>query len=234
MNAEFIEFLVKENALKFGNFTLKSGRKSPYFVNTGVICTGEGLDRLSQFFASEIMKHVPAPIIYGPAYKGIPLAVAASVSLFRDHKIRTSWLFNRKETKTHGDEGAFVGRLPQEGEEVILVDDVFTTGGTKYESVELLESMGAKVKCMVIGVDREERVQRRSTEEKLEGGYEGEMPKGVSAVEEFVEKTKIPVHAIAKISDAFEYLKGKEINGKVHVTDEIYAAFQRYRDEYGT
>ena len=216
MNAEFIEFLVKENALKFGDFTLKSGRKSPYFVNTGVICTGDGLDKLGQFFASIIMKEGPAPIIYGPAYKGIPLAVAASISLFRDHKTPSNWLFNRKETKTHGDKGAFVGKFPQEGDEVILVDDVFTTGGTKYESVKLLESMGAKVKYLVIGVDREEQGESRN------------------AVEEFVEKTKIPVHSIAKISDAFEYLKGKEINGKVYVTDEIYAAFQKYRDDYGT
>ncbi|MBD3389812.1 orotate phosphoribosyltransferase [Candidatus Micrarchaeota archaeon] len=215
MNPEFIEFLVKEAALKFGDFTLKSGRKSPYFVNTGVICTGEGLDKLGRFFASSIMKHGPAPIIYGPAYKGIPLAVAASISLFRDHSTPNSWLFNRKEVKAHGDKGAFVGNLPQEGEEVILIDDVFTTGGTKYESVELLQSMGAKVKSLIIGVDREEKGESKN------------------AVEEFIEKTKIPVHSIAKISDCFEYLRGKEIAGKVHVTDELYAAFQEYRDEYG-
>ena len=216
MNAEFIEFLVKEGALKFGEFTLKSGRKSPYFVNTGVICTGEGLDKLGKFFASAIMEHGPAPIIYGPAYKGIPLAVAASISLSRDHKTPTSWLFNRKEAKTHGDKGAFVGKLPQEGEEVILIDDVFTTGGTKYESVGLLESMGAKVKCLVIGVDREEN------------GESG------NAVEEFTEKTKIPVYSIAKISECFEYLKGKEIGGKVYVTDGVYEAFRKYGDEYGS
>jgi len=215
MNAEFIEFLVKENALKFGDFTLKSGRKSPYFVNTGVICSGEGLDKLGQFFADTIMKEGTAPIIYGPAYKGIPLATAASVSLFRDHSTPNSWLFNRKEIKTHGDTGAFVGKLPEKGEEVIVIDDVFTTGGTKYEAVELLESMGAKVKYLVIGVDREEKGESKP------------------AVEEFIEKTKVPVYSIAKISDAFEYLKGKEINGKVHVTEELYAAFQKYRDDYG-
>lgn len=216
MNTEFIEFLVREEALRFGDFTLKSGRKSPYFVNTGVICTGEGLDALSKFFASKIKEVGPAPIIYGPAYKGIPLAVSASVSLYRDHGIKTSWLFNRKEAKTHGDKGAFVGKLPAKGEELILVDDVFTTGGTKYESVELLESMGAKVKSLVIGVDREEKGKQKN------------------AVEEFTEKTGVPVHSIAKISDAFEYLKGKKVGGKVHVTGEIYSAFQEYRDEYGS
>lgn len=216
MNKGFIEFLVKENALKFGDFTLKSGRKSPYFVNTGVICTGEGMDTLSKFFASKIAEIGPAPIIYGPAYKGIPLAVSASVSLSRDHGIKTSWLFNRKEAKTHGDKGAFVGKLPEKGEEIILVDDVFTTGGTKYESVELLESMGAKVKCLVIGVDREEKGKEKN------------------AVAEFTESMGVPVYPIAKISDAFEYLKGKEIEGKVHVTGEIYSAFQKYRDDYGS
>ena len=216
MNAEFIEFLVRTDALRFGDFTLKSGRKSPYFVNTGVISTGEGMDTLSKFFASKIAETGPAPIIYGPAYKGIPLAVSASVSLSRDHGIHTSWLFNRKEAKTHGDSGAFVGKLPEKGEEVILVDDVFTTGGTKYESVELLESMGAKVKSLVIGVDREEKGKEKN------------------AVAEFTESTGIPVYPIAKISDAFEYLRGKEIDGKAHVTDELYSAFQKYRDEYGS
>ncbi|MBD3398282.1 orotate phosphoribosyltransferase [Candidatus Micrarchaeota archaeon] len=216
MNPEFIEFLVKEGALKFGDFTLKSGRKSPYFVNTGVVCSGSGLYRLAGFFARKILETGTAPIVYGPAYKGIPLAVAASISLADEHGFPNSWLFNRKEVKAHGDKGAFVGRLPQEGEEVILIDDVFTTGGTKYESVELLQAMGAKVKSLIIGVDREEKGESKN------------------AVEEFREKTRIPVHSIAKISDCFEYLKGKGIDGKVHVTDELYAAFREYRDEYGT
>jgi orotate phosphoribosyltransferase len=157
MNAEFIEFLIRENALKFGEFTLKSGRKSPYFVNMGVISTGQGLNKLGQFFASAILEHGLAPILYGPAYKGIPLVAAASISLSRDHKSPNSWLFNRKEAKTHGDKGAFVGKIPQDGDEVIIIDDVFTTGGTKYESVELLEAMGAKVRSLIIGVTGKRR-----------------------------------------------------------------------------
>ncbi|MFP3950096.1 MAG: orotate phosphoribosyltransferase [Candidatus Micrarchaeia archaeon] len=229
MNPEFIEFLVKENALRFGDFTLKSGRKSPYFVNTGVVCSGSGIYHLAGFFAEKTLETGTAPIIYGPAYKGIPLAVATSVSLSEEHGFPNSWLFNRKEVKVHGDKGAFVGRLPDEGEEVIVIDDVFTTGGTKYESVELLESMGAKVKSLVIGVDREET--DLSSPSAL-----ANLPKGKrsSAVTAFTEKTGIPVYSIAKISDCFEYLKEKEINGKVHVTDELYAAFQKYRDEYGS
>ena len=216
MNTEFIEFLVKEGALKFGDFTLKSGRKSPYFVNTGVICSGSGINKLAEFFANKILETGPAQIIYGPAYKGIPLAVASSISLAKTHNFPNNWLFNRKESKTHGDKGAFVGKLPEQGEEVILVDDVFTTGGTKYESVALLEGMGAKVKSLVIGMDREEK------------------GKSKNATEEFIETTGIPVYSIAKISDAFDYLRGKEINGKVYVTDNIYQSFCEYRDEYGS
>lgn len=218
MNEEFIEFLAREGALLFGDFTTKSGRKTPYFVNTGQICTGSGLAGLARFFAEKIKETGAPPIIYGPAYKGIPLAVATSVSLSVDFGIHNSWLFNRKEAKTHGDKGAFVGRLPEEGEEVVLVDDVFTTGGTKYESVELLESMGAKVKALVIGVDREEK------------GEDGNQ----NAVDEFVSKTRIPVHSIARTREVFEHLRGKEIGGKIYVTEELYALYEKYRGEYGS
>jgi orotate phosphoribosyltransferase len=219
MNAEFIEFLARESALLFGDFTTKSGRKTPYFVNTGKICTGESLGRFGSFFAGRI-KELGAPsIIYGPAYKGIPLAVAASTSLYREHGINTGWLFNRKEAKTHGDAGTFVGKLPEEGEEVIIVDDVFTSGGTKYESVELLESLGAKVTYLLVGVDRQER---------------GEKDKSMNAIGEFTSRTGIPVHSIAKTSEIFSHLRGKEINGSVCISEEVYALYEKYGDEYGS
>ncbi len=218
MNNEFIEFLAQENALLFGDFTTKSGRKTPYFVNTGKICTGSALSTFSKFFAKKI-KEIGAPsIIYGPAYKGIPLAVATSISLSSEYGINTSWLFNRKEVKTHGDAGAFVGKVPKEGEEVILVDDVFTAGETKYESVELLKSMGAKVSALVIGVDREEK---------------GEINASKGAAEEFTSKTGIPVHSIAKTTEIFEHLRAKEIGGKTYITEEMHALYKKYRDEYG-
>lgn len=216
MNTGFIEFLVKSNALLFGDFTAKSGRKTPYFVNTGVMSSGEELDRLAGFFAKKIMEIGPPPIIYGPAYKGIPLAVATSISLYRDHKVHTNWLFNRKEVKTHGDKGAFVGKMVEPGEEVVVIDDVFTSGGTKYESVELLRSMGAKVKALVVAVDRQEKGEEEN------------------AVEEFTSRTGIPVHSIVKTTEVFEHLRGREIGGKVHVTPEIYSLYQKYREKYGT
>ena len=215
MNAEFIEFLVRTGALKFGDFTLKSGRKSPYFVNTGVISSGEDLNTLAGFFAEKIKEVGPVKTIFGPAYKGIPLAVATSISLATKYKIQTNWLFNRKEIKTHGDAGAFVGKLPEKEKEVILIDDVFTTGGTKYESVNLLSAMGLTIKYMVVGVDRQEK------------GKEG------NAVEEFTSETGIPVHVIVNISEAFEYLRGRKIGGKAAVDEKLYSAFKKYRDEYG-
>jgi orotate phosphoribosyltransferase len=219
MNKDFIELLARENALLFGDFTTKSGRKTPYFVNTGKICSGESLDKLASFFAQKIKDIGEPSIIYGPAYKGIPLAVATSISLYREHGVKTGWLFNRKEAKTHGDAGSFVGKLPEKGESVILVDDVFTAGGTKYESVELLKSMGAKVTSLVIGVDRQER---------------GEIEKSKNAIEEFTSKTGIPVHPIAKTSEIFSHLRGKEIGGKIHITEELYSLYEKYRDEYGS
>lgn len=215
MNAEFIEFLVRTEALRFGDFTLKSGRKSPYFVNTGVISSGQDLNTLAGFFSDKIKEVGPAKTIFGPAYKGIPLAVATSISLAEKYKIQTNWLFNRKEMKTHGDAGAFVGKLPEKEKEVILVDDVFTTGGTKFEAVDLLSAMGIKIKYMVIGVDRQEK------------GKEG------NAIDEFVEETGVPVHVIANISEAFEHLHGRKIGTKVAVDDKLYSAFKKYRDEYG-
>ena len=216
MNKKFIEFLARNNALLFGDFTSKSGRKTPYFVNTGAICSGKSLNTLGGFFAEKILETGTAPIIYGPAYKGIPLAIAVSISLACEQDTPNSWLFNRKEAKIYGDQGAFVGKLPQPQEEVIMVDDVFTTGGTKYDSVELLESTGAKVKALVIGVDREEKGESKN------------------AVEEFISKTGIPVYPLAKTTDIFNYLHGKEVDGKIHITDEIYSLYQKYRDEYGS
>lgn len=203
------QFLVKAGALKFGDFTLKSGRKSPYFVNTGVICEGKEFLELCEFVATKIEEIGGCDVVYGPAYKGIPLAVGVAIALSKNGK-KVYWLFNRKEEKVHGDKGVFVGHVPSPGESVVLVDDVFTTGGTKYEHVDLLKSIGVELKAVVVVVDREERGE--------EGG---------SAAREFSEKTGVPVQSVATISDIFEELREKG------VSEEIYARFLKYRDEYG-
>lgn len=200
---------MKAGALKFGDFTLKSGRRSPYFVNTGIICEGREFLELCEFIAGKIEEIGGCDVVYGPAYKGIPLAVGVAIALSKKGR-KVYWLFNRKEEKAHGDRGIFVGHVPGPGESVVLVDDVFTTGGTKYENVDLLESIGVKLKAVVVAVDREER---------------GE--KGGPAVGEFVERTGVPVYSVASVSDIFEELRGKEVG------EEVYLRFLEYRKEYG-
>ncbi|MEW5996445.1 MAG: orotate phosphoribosyltransferase [Candidatus Micrarchaeota archaeon] len=203
------KFLVKTGALKFGDFTLKSGRKSPYFVNTGIICEGKEFLELCGFLAEKIEGIGGCDVVYGPAYKGIPLAVGVAIALSKKGK-RVYWLFNRKEEKAHGDRGVFVGHLPAPGESVVLVDDVFTTGGTKYENVDLLKGIGVRLKAVVVAVDREE---------KGEGGG--------PAAKEFEERAGVPVKAVASTSEIFEELRGKQ------VSEGIYRRFLEYRREYG-
>lgn len=218
MNIRFIEFLVRNKSLKFGDFTLKSGRKSPYFINTGVLSNGENSYTLGKFYAEKINEIFGESLeaIYGPAYKGIPLAVSASIAMYKELGKPIGWIFDRKEVKAHGDKGAFVGSNLGEGSGVVIVDDVMTTGGTKVEAIEKIKnSLGAEVKGIVIAVDREE------------------IGKEKGAIEEFSEKTGVPVYSIVKISEVFEYLKDNEVDGEKVVTEEIYKAFLEYKEKYG-
>src|SRR3989344_1197737 len=156
---EFVEFLLEVNALQFGTFTLKSGRVSPYFFNSGMFNTGYAIRRLGHFYASAIAGMTPLPtVIFGPAYKGIPLAIATSVALEGDFEISTRYAFDRKEAKGHGDKGALVGYTPAEGDRIVIVDDVITTGATKNEAIELIKSVtAAPVIGTVIALNRQEK-----------------------------------------------------------------------------
>lgn len=214
---EFIEFLVKNDAIRFGEFILKSGRKSPYFISTGVLSDGKLSYELGKFYAKKINSSFEdANGIYGPAYKGIPLAISASLAMYKEFKINLGWVFDRKEKKTHGDAGAFVGSEMDIGSKLVLVDDVMTTGKTKIEAIEKIkQGIGAEVIGIVIAVDREEIGNKKN------------------AIEEFSNETGIRVEAIVKISEIFEYLKNKEIDGKIYVDDEIYERFLKYRKEFG-
>ena len=218
MNTEFIEFLAKSGAVKFGEFTLKSGRFSPYFISTGVLCDGAASYELGKHFARKLSEVYGQKIdaIYGPAYKGIPLAVSVSIALAREFGINKPWLFDRKEKKIHGDASAFVGAEIDVGAKVVIVDDVFTTGETKIEAVEKIQSViKAEVIGIVIAVDRQE--------------------KGVKAraIDEFTEKTGIPVHSVTNIADVFAHLKNRNLDGKVYVTDRMHQSFLDYRKKYG-
>jgi len=219
MNTEFIEFLAKSGAVKFGEFTLKSGRVSPFFISTGVICDGLTTYELGKHFARKIKEVFGGDgfdVVYGPAYKGIPLAVAVSIALNKELGILKPWLFDRKEKKTYADTSAFVGAEIDKGSKAVLVDDVMTTGGTKLEAIDKLDKgLGIEVTGMVIAVDRQEKGIKKN------------------AIEEFTEKTGVPVSSLTTITDIFEHLKGKEIEGTVYVDEDIYKAFLTYRKKYG-
>lgn len=157
-SAGFFEFLRETEALQFGAYTLKSGRVSPYFFNSGRFDTGGRLRRLGEYFAGAIHSHAPrATLVFGPAYKGVPLCVAAAMALERRTGAEVGYLFDRKEKKGHGEQGRFVGRIPAAGERIVMVDDVITDGETKLEAVaKLRESFDISIEALVIAFDRME------------------------------------------------------------------------------
>ena len=208
---EFIRFLVNANVLKFGDFTAKSGRKIPYFINAGEIKTGAQIARLGGFYARaylEAFGRTPR-VLFGPAYKGIPLAVAASVALAGEG-LDLPFFFNRKEAKDHGEGGVFVGYTPRNGDEVVIVEDVVTAGTAIRESMELLSALdGVTVAGCLLLVDR---------------GEKGKTER--SAVREIEQTYGFPVRAIVTVRDLLAYLSEDPSNAE-HV-DRIRAYLAVY------
>jgi orotate phosphoribosyltransferase len=217
--SDFIELAVFAGALKFGEFTLKSGRKSPYFFNSGVFYTGLTTRALAVIFADFIshkLKSDKYDAIFGPAYKGIPLAVSVSMALAQKG-FDLPWCFNRKEAKDHGDKGAFVGAPITDGMRIIMLDDVFTTGGAKEEAIQQLSSIAkVEISGVFILVDRQEKDAE-----------------GKNAIAAFEKKHGTKVHAVVTASEIFEYLSSHQINGKTVVTKEILSAYKEYKKQYG-
>ncbi len=187
LSQEAIEFFLREEVLKFGDFTLKSGRKSPYFFNTGSLCTAAQLAKMGKLYAAKLQAEAVfanADVVFGSAYKGIPIAVATAIALAQTDRAGIRAVSDRKEAKTHGDKGGFLGTL-NAGDRVVIVDDVIATGGTKMEAVEKLREAGATPIGLIIAFDRAE---------PAEGSK-------LTAKENFEKETGLPVFALANIHD---------------------------------
>ena len=209
---EFIQFLQSAGVLKFGDFTAKSGRKIPYFINAGEIKTGEHIKKLGSFYAKAYLDKLgkKSAALYGPAYKGISIAVSTSVAL-SDEGLNLPFFFNRKEAKDHGEGGVFVGYKPTEGEEVVIVEDVITAGTAIRETMEIMKALpGVRVAATFVMVDRKEK---------------GKGEKG--AMVEIEEEFGFPVYSVVDVYDIIEYLEEDPENA------ENVARIKKYLEVYG-
>lgn len=205
----FIEFALERQVLKFGQFTLKSGRTSPYFFNAGLFNTGKDLAKLGQYYAQALVaSNIQFDVLFGPAYKGIPIATTTAVALADKHDIDTPYCFNRKEAKAHGEGGTLVGS-PLSGR-VMLVDDVITAGTAIRESMQLLDEHGASLAGVLIALDRQEKGN-------------GEL----SAIQEVERDFNTQVVSIVSLADLVEYLSDQKDMA------EHLANIEQYRQDYG-
>ena len=196
---EFIQFLQSAGVLKFGDFTAKSGRKIPYFINAGEIKTGEQIAKLGEFYAKAYQEKIgmKKTVLYGPAYKGISIAVSASVALAKNG-LDLPFFFNRKEAKDHGEGGVFVGYVPKAGEEVVIVEDVITAGTAIRESMAILSSLeNVKVAATFVMVDRKEKGKTE-----------------MSAMAEVEQEFGFPVYSVVDVYDIIEYLEEDSANAE--------------------
>jgi orotate phosphoribosyltransferase len=216
---EFIEFMVASGVLTFGDFVTKSGRRTPFFINTGNYRTGEQARRLGEYYAQAMVSRFGTgfDVLFGPAYKGIPLAVGAAIALAARHGRDVAYCFNRKEMKDHGEGGALIGHRLRDGDRVLIVEDVITAGTSVRETVPLLQA-AAKVQLagLLVGVDRMER----GTGER-------------SALQEVQEAYGMPACAIVTLADVVEHLHNRPLNGRVILDDALKARIDAYRAQYG-
>lgn len=204
---EFIELMLESHVLKFGNFITKSGRETPYFINSGNYNSGAAIDKLCGFYAQCIMENIPEEIttIYGPAYKGIPLAVGTAAALYSQYGKNIHYSFNRKEMKDHGEGGTMVGYTPKDGDSIIIVEDVITAGLSIGESISQLNSIAkVHIKAIIISVDRMEK-----------GAGEK------SAVQDIEDKYGVPVYSIVNIQEVVDYIYHTKKHGREIINEEM-------------
>ena len=216
---EFINFMVESEVLKFGEFTLKSGRKSPFFMNAGAYVTGTQMRRLGEYYAKAIHDNygLDFDVLFGPAYKGIPLAVATSMAISELYGKEVRYCSNRKEVKDHGDTGILLGSKLKDGDRVVIIEDVTTSGKSIEETFPILKSQAdVEIKGLMVSLNR------------MEHG-KGEK----CALDEIKELYGFPTAAIVSMSDVVECLYNKECQGKVVIDDTLKAAIDAYYEQYG-
>lgn len=218
---EFIEFMVESDVLKFGDFTLKSGRKSPFFMNAGAYVTGSQLKRLGEFYARAIYDRygLEFDVLFGPAYKGIPLSVVTAIAFSELYGKEIRYCSDRKEEKDHGaDKGSFLGSKLKDGDRVVMIEDVTTSGKSMEETVPKVKSAGdVTIVGLMVSLDR------------MEVGKGGVK----CALEEVKDLYGFETAAIVTMAEVKEYLYNRECNGKIVIDDTINAAIEAYYDTYG-
>ena len=217
---EFIDFMVESNVLKFGEFTLKSGRKSPFFMNAGAYVTGDQLHRLGLYYARAIHDTfgLDFDVVFGPAYKGIPLSVITTMAINELYGVEVRYCSNRKEVKDHGDTGILLGSDLNDGDRVIMVEDVTTSGKSIEETYPILMSQAqVEVKGLMVSLNR------------MEVGKGGEM----CALDEVRQRYGFPTAAIVDMTEVTDHLYNRECQGKIVIDDTIKAALDSYYERYG-
>ena len=217
---EFIEFMVDSQVLKFGEFTLKSGRKSPFFMNAGAYFTGTQLRRLGGYYARAIHDNIgdDFDVLFGPAYKGIPLSVATTMAYSELYGKDIRYCSNRKEIKDHGDVGILLGSGIGDGDRVVIIEDVTTSGKSIEETFPIIQAQGkVEIKGLMVSLNR------------MEKGLGGE----VSALEEIREKYGFDTHAIVTMQEVIEHLYDRPYKGQIYIDDKMKAAMDEYYEKYG-
>lgn len=217
---EFIEFMVESNVLKFGDFTLKSGRKSPFFMNAGAYVTGSQLRRLGQYYAKAIHDHYgdDFDVLFGPAYKGIPLSVATTIAFSELYGKEIRYCSNRKEIKDHGDTGILLGSKIKDGDRIVIIEDVTTSGKSIEETFPIIQAQGkVEILGLMVSLNRMER---------------GKGDK-MTALDEIRETYGFKTGAIVTMEDVVEKLYNKECQGKIIIDDAMKVSIDAYYEQYG-
>ncbi len=217
---QFIEFMLRSDVLKFGEFKLKSGRISPIFMNAGAYVTGSQLNELAEYYAKAIHDRygLDFDVLFGPAYKGIPLAVATVMAISRLYGKDIRYCANRKEEKDHGDSGILLGSKLKDGDRVLIIEDVTTSGASMAETVPIIRAQAdIEIVGLIVSLNR------------MEKGRESD----ASALTEIRKKYGFPTHAIVTMDEVRDYLDGREINGKLFIDDEMKRALNAYYEQYG-